>query len=489
MGHDSAKDELREKSEINLVQDLKKSITHARFCARRVATDIHSEISKLNIFEPARLHKGESKIVTIRDRSKKSYQFVADCDGRDWGVFGYSIHPCLNFINSVYKTETDFQTGVERALITNKKHLSFHKKLIDIHPIIGTSILLGRSALSRAKTAEPEMLERIGYEQTHPSVWFESHMTLAERSLHSIESTFSLLKERTTDTLTQSFLHDVQQECELLIAECCFFSFLILDYVVLLMSRKAQIMPCTLKESPFPISSSEYALREKDILRLRSAYMEYVNERLDTVFPMPDVRRIAETGEIHLPVYVSISDIESIVSTYAQFWDQLATALAHGAAHPLQHGRTRIINDLEIGIGHGSLDSEDRLSFRLPHFNIRIDKDVRHEVITLDIGGASLKHVLSCAEEFLSTIFIDKKMPSVFQKETSGDDQNVILENKMALLASVMMHASYPIGLRKKPTISHHSREFVAKDEYYHNFSHILDCIKEGLERPQHHVE
>lgn len=478
-------DKLKDIAPQNLLPELKKGIANARLYARRVAVDITSEVSMLNTFTPAKQHTGEKRTITIHDRSKRAYRFTVNSNGRDWGVLGYSIHPCLNFIHALFPTESDFQKGVTLAFEMQKKHLVFHKKLIDIHPIIGTCILLGRSIISRILNKNPALLTDLRLEYAHPTQWIESHLSLAEKSLNSIHSTFSALKERTSDTLTRSFLSDVQKECELLIVECCFFSFLLLDFTVKMMRHKDYTVPCVLKESAFSISPKEYAELEQDIMRLRSLYLEYVREDLGDLFPLPNRKNIIETGEIYLPSYVSIDDIEAILNQYAILWDSAAQGLSHNHAYPVKFGRAKIHNDMEIGIQSGSNNSEDRLSFRMPGFNIRIDKDMRHNMMTLDIGGVSLRHALSCAEEFLSTTQFDKKTPSLFKKESYADNQKVLLENKMALLAAVLMNASYPIGLRRKKTFSHHSREFVARDDYFNNFSNILAHIKEGLERPQ----
>ncbi|MEK7648849.1 MAG: hypothetical protein AAB400_02945 [Patescibacteria group bacterium] len=483
--HDDGLEKLRERSETSLIPELRKVMLHASKEARKIARDMRDQIGKFNVTNPARRNPGVVETFVIRDKSGTSYQFIADSNGRDWGVSGYNILPVLNILHSPLLTEQELSTACSKAFGQKAGHNHFYKRLIEIHPLIGAATVLARTQLPGILARHPSRLESKDYAEFNPEKWYEVHLTTAEKALFSINKVFALLSERCNDEITRSFLHDCKRECELLIMECCHFSFLLLEHFLGKLSRNQCVIPCVVKDTSLAISPQEYLLREKEILRLRSAYVEYYNQsRLIDVFPMPDRQKVIENGEVRLPVFASIYDIEALLQHYSNLWEQLSSALQKNKSFPFNKGYAKIVNACEIGIQHDSAHSQDRLSFILPGFNIRFDKDSRHGSITLDVGGISLAHALACAEEYLGTVQVDKKLPTVFKGVSDEINPQIKLENKIALVASMMMGSSRAVGLRKKPTISHHSREFVAKDEYYNNYSHILACIKGGLERP-----
>lgn len=482
--HDDGLEKLREKSETALIPELRKVVVRASADARKIARNMRDEIGRFNVTKPARRNSGAVETFVIRDKSGVSYQFDADSNGKDWGVTGYNILPVLNILSMPSLTEQVLSAACTKAFSENKKHNHFYKRLTEIHPLIGSAIALSRAQLPSILARYPARLASKEYAEFNPEKWYEAHLITAEQALSSIDKSFSLLQERCGDELTRNFLIDCKRECELLIMECCHFSFLLLEHFLGRMSRDKFVIPCVVKDTSLAISPQEYLQREKEILRLRSAYMEYYNQsRLTGVFPMPERSKVIENGEIRLPVYASIHDIEALLLHYKNLWEQLESGLAKKQPMHFQRGYTKMGNESEISIQRGSSHSQDRLSFILPDFNVRIDKDLRHNSITLDVGGVSLAHAFACAEEYLGTVQVDKKLPTVFQGVSDTIDPQIKLENKIALVASMLMGAAHPVGLRKKPTISHHSREFVGKDEYYDNFSHILSSIKEGLER------
>ncbi len=483
--HDDCVEKLREKSEIELIPELKKTMLRAWNDARRVARAMRDNIGSLNVRTPARIHAGEVCTFSVQDKSGKSYQFSADSNGKDWGVSGHNILPCLNFLERGLRSEHEASTTITKAVSDEKKHNHFYKQLTDTHPLIGTSIILGRIGLSEFVKKHPEKFKAEAYVDFNPEQWYDSHLNSAQNALESINKAFALLHERCGDELTQRFLADCKRECELLIIECCYFSFLLLDHFMLRALRGKFVLPCVTKDTSLVISPNDYVKYETDILRLRTAYVEYYKQsQLTDVFPIPNRSTVIETGQIRLPVIASMKDIEALLNHYSDLWGQISDGLAKSIAHPVRRGYAHIINSTQIGIQSGSAIAQDRLSFRTPAFNIRIDKDPRHKMLTLDIGGVSLTHALASAEENLETLLVEKKLPTVFKGVQDTSENKSRLEQQIALVASMMMGSSHGVGLRKKQTISHHSREFVGKDEYYDNFSHILASVKEGLERP-----
>lgn len=483
--HDDGLENLREQSETALIPELKRAVLHTWKEAARIRRAMKDTLGHFNVTKPARRHPDEMCDFTLSDKKGFSYQFTADSNGVNWGVSGYNILPCLNYIVENYHTEQNVTATIAKAVSDTKTHNHFYKRLIEAHPLIGTSILLSRIELSSLMATYPRKLKSEKYAGINPEQWHESHLRVAEKTLESISTAFSQLQDRCSDQITHSFLDDCRRECELLIIECCNFSFLLLDHFFKRALRNKFVLPLVTKDTPLTLSPQEYLERERDILRLRAGYVEYYKQsRLTNLFPVPDLSSIIKTGQIHLPAYASIHDIEALLQQYASLWEQMSHGLSKKIPFQFNGGYTHLGNGLEIGIQKGRSSSEDRVSFILPGFNIRIDKDMRHKMITLDIGGVSLEHALACAEEYLAAVKIEHTLPSVFEGVSGDLNPTIKLENKIALVASMMMSASYPVGLRKKPTVSHHSREFVAKDDYYSNFSHILDCIKEGLERP-----
>ncbi len=483
--HDDGLEKLQEKSETALIPDLKKTMLRSWSDVRRIARAMRDNIGSLNVRTPARIHAGEVCTFSVEDKSGRTYQFTADSNGKNWGISGHNILPCLNYLESGLRSENEASAAITRAVSDEKKHNHFYKQLIDIHPLIGTSIILGRIGLSEFIKNHPQKFKAEAYAEFNPEQWYDSHLNIAETALKSINKAFALLHERCSDELTQRFLADCRRECELLVIECCYFSFLLLDHFMQRALRGKFVLPCVTKDTPFVISPQDYVTYERDILRLRTAYVEYYKQaQLTDVFPVPNRAIVIETGQIRLPTVASMKDIEALLKHYSDLWEQLSTGLTKGIAHPVRGGYAHITNSIEIGIQSGSATAQDRLSFRTPAFNIRVDKDPRHKMLALDIGGVSLTHALASAEENLRTLLIEKKLPTVFKSIEDTSENRSKLEQQIALVASMMMGSSHGVGLRKKQTISHHSREFVAKDDYYDNFSHILSCVKEGLERP-----
>gem|GEM_PF-6794147 len=483
--NDSGLEKLRVLADKNSAPALKKNTDRAAVDAQRISREVSDSLARLGSFTSAKNHNGEHREFTFKDKSGRSYDYTFDSDGNTWGAFGYSIQPILNFIYKHYPTQQDYEVAVDRAIVQQQSHLRFHKRLTDFHPIIGTAILLARTTAS-SLSDNPNYAKMTKGRDSHDAAqWYEQHMIQAEETIGMIDRFFSSLRERVNDTLTESFLGDAQKECELLIAECCYFSFLIFNHFMDGLEDRRLTIQLILKDSPFPISSRDYDERERNIINLRNAYLEYLHDKpLDHTFPMPSREQVRETGEIRLPVYVSTDDLTAILGQYRSLWSDLANGVRSNKAVPFKGGYGRLSNTVEIGVQSGSSSSQDRFSLRAPAFNIRFDKDPKRDVITMDIGSASIDHALACAESFLEQSVIGKKVSSVFRNTAGLDEKSVQMENKMALVASVMMNASKAIGLRSTNTISHHSREYVGKKkEYYDNFTHILASLKAGLER------
>ena len=469
------------------LEHLKKRMPELKDIARRtykqvltISRNLSDTMGSLDTFSQAAKCIGEIRTLTFSDKKGNSYPIEVIASKSGWRTVGHNIRVYLSFLQLLGSEEGAIHTMQQSIEQGDADSINFHLSLIQRNPIIGCALLFLRHHLQLARSIE----KTAKYDaEVNPAIWFSDTMRVAQQTHGHLGYAIDSLRSRCSDEISQQFLSDVQRECELLIAECCYFSGRIAIRQIEFLHKGNDSKQYFMRESPFPLTVAEYDSREQEILNLRNVFAEHF-ETLYSAFPMPNRKSIEKTGIIYLPVYLSSDDIAAFLQVFSSFLEAIADGIKPQKSFLFKSGNVGIINTLQIGIQSGSAHSQDRLSIRTPSFNIRVDRDDVRKTLGFDIGSASVDHALACAYDAMQATHDPSKGLSIFKDTTARRSGNSYpLENKMALVASIMMGATHLVGLRTKPTISHHSREFVAKDEYYNNFSNILADIKEGLER------
>ena len=129
-------------------------------------------------------------------------------------------------------------------------------------------------------------------------------------------------------------------------------------------------------------------------------------------------------------------------------------------------------------------------------FGLRIDRDEYTQSMTIDYGNLEIYHALAIAgyifhlgeltpphDPYRRISFFNAEM--IEKKGESDEGVPLSLKNKATYVISAIMSTVTPmltrIG-RVGQSVSYHSRENIAKEEYYDNFSHIVANIQGAFE-------
>lgn len=394
--------------------------------------------------------------------------------------------------------------------------------LLEDEPFSGTAIwLMYFSTLSRIERGQmtisplPEDTDESFDAKEWNELWkdrtqeyFFPVIQMASTCFLSMNEFFGTFSDFVHDELTGSFLNDFKKDAQALILRSIRVMTQMTHeiHIDLDSEHKGNLPRLKLARFMYPISAENYDAHKAEL----DALIKKINTRFEHFAVVSDylgdlgMQNEKNKYELNVPFLISPRDIYLLLYQYEKFWRNLEKALHIGKPKLSRKQETTFI-DFPNGISFTLRDKavrtyqekkDARILIKGPaskgiNIDLRVDKDDFVQSISLDYGQMRFEHVLGLMSEVAFSA--DRiTMPSIVESNVLFlDPENQTLtpalkeigfQNKFAFLVSAIMNDEFSALERVKDEgASYHVRKNMAKEEYYNNFSHIVDEIEHAL--------
>lgn len=393
--------------------------------------------------------------------------------------------------------------------------LRFFEFMIPRHPLTG--IVVFQEYVRRLKKKKGEQSEVVSrdkkgtrpLETPHESggEWFIEMVEAAQDVAQNIMNFFDTWKARcvvdSNGIRARNFLDNWKQEEILKVVEY-------LNYATRqIINARSLRTPeeCTQLYGiiPFHVDRGEFHLARKNVLKILEPVREGDKE-IETLYSRMD-KSVHITGLIQnfdpadrsivVPVIVNISDMAYTMRRLQEYWYVLADSMnletKYQTTKREDMDTIRLASDVWVDFrGNPVTDGvrtikQARIRIRgkgaLAFLSKRVDKEAGY--LGLDDGGIDFHQTLAYAQEIRAQ---DAKKephfhPSIMKSKARGGGQGPVLtsENKMALIAAIVMSAGREFGMRAHLPMSHHSYEYINVPDHFDHFFEIAQTLHESL--------
>jgi len=358
----------------------------------------------------------------------------------------------------------------------------YFEYLIALNPLMGIStILLYKQSLDQDRKDDTS-------EKGVMFGWFKNTVEKAVKTDKTVGSFFETVRSEGTGNESEltHFLSDWEKEIQLNIAECL--------NLASCMAIHIQNEDCAVLTSSLLVPLGGYDFRQAvqavNDLAGHSVYKEYLGD-------ISQWKQEPQNG-VRIPAYTSVIDVKRAIEAYERFWgraldginakdlklqkhdDAVSLLLGNAATvfvRPRENPRAEARIDIQGGQPYSGL-------------SIRVDNERGRNRISADMGGAAFQDAIDYARHVarLSTnknIVMNYKQMIDERGRLIGNDKiaypsimefdSIDVGKKIALFLALAMQEGNAVGFRSGDFYLHHSREYVAKPEYYEHFATIAE--------------